>query len=199
MTEEFTRTFGAGLEILTRAKGGDGRTVCGIAVPYNQPVRIDSRLTEQFARGAFNEQLRAAHRVPFYYPHKPHGGTLIGRATTLRDDAAGLYAELRVSKTEKGDEALALIEDGALPDLSVGFRALQDRKLPGGIVERATARLTEVAAVEEGAYGELAAIAAIRSVSTMERRAVAAQIIASLPNLSVDADLLTRVATQDAR
>lgn len=194
MAEEFTRTFTPELEIMTRAKGGDGRTIYGIAVPYNRPVRIDSRLTEQFARGAFNAQLSAPSRVPFYRDHKPHGGTLIGRATALRDDAAGLYGEFRVSKTEKGDETLALVEDGALPDLSVGFRAGQDRRLAGGIVERASARLTEVAAVEEGAYGEHAAITGVRSQATVDLRAQFDQIMASLPVLSADAELLTRAA-----
>ncbi|MEV6879552.1 HK97 family phage prohead protease [Amycolatopsis sp. NPDC051128] len=186
-----TRQWMPDLEVRS---SGDGRTICGIAVPYERPQYIDSRLTEQFARGAFNAQLRAAHRVPFMRDHGPHGGRLIGVATTLRDDAAGLYGEWRVSRTPTGDETLELVKDGALSELSIGFREGQNRTRPGGVIERATATLTEVAIVMAGAYGEAAAIASVRAQSTVDRRAELAQIVAGLPTLSADAELLTRSA-----
>lgn len=191
MTEVLTRQWMPELEVRS---SGDGRTVCGIAVPYGRPQYIDSRLTEQFARAAFNAQLRAAHRIPFMRDHGPHGGKLIGVATTLRDDTAGLYGEWRVSKTPVGDETLELVKDGALSELSIGFREGQNRTLSGGIVERVTATLTEVAIVMAGAYGEAATVASVRAQSTVDRRAEAAQILAQLPVLSADAELLTRSA-----
>src|SRR5690606_6540958 len=77
------RTFTPDLEVRS---GGDGRTIVGIAVPYGQPVRIDSTLVEQFARGAFNHQLRAPHRVRFAREHLQLGGTLIGVTKVLRDE-----------------------------------------------------------------------------------------------------------------
>ncbi|OXM73082.1 MULTISPECIES: HK97 family phage prohead protease [Amycolatopsis] len=193
--ETFTRQWMPDLEVRSAAKGGDGRTVCGIAVPYGRPQPIDSRLTEQFARGAFAAQIRAAHRVPFMRDHGPHGGSLIGRATELRDDAAGLYTEFRVSRTEKGDETLELIKDGALSELSVGFREGQNRKLPGGVIERVSATLTEVAIVMAGAYGEAATVTAVRSAATVDRRAQLNQIVAALPVLSADAEALTRASS----
>lgn len=189
MTETFTREFMPDLEVRS---SGDGRTVCGIAVPYGKPQYIDSRLTEQFARGAFNQQLRAVFRLPFFRDHGPYGGTLIGRATEMRDDAAGLYTEFRVSKTDKGDETLELVKDGALSELSIGFREGQNRKLAGGVIERVTATLTEVAIVMAGAYGRAAVVTGVRSQATMERRARLDQIVAGLPVLSAEADLLTR-------
>lgn len=191
VTEVFTRCFMPDLEVRS---AGDGRTICGIAVPYGKPQYIDSRLTEQFARGAFDAQLNAPHRSPFFRDHGPHGGTLIGRATLLRDDPAGLYGEWRVSKTEKGDETLELVKDGALSELSVGFREGQNRKLPGGVIERATATLTETAIVMAGAYGEAATVTAVRSAPAGDRLAAAAQIIATLPVLSLNAELVTRAS-----
>ncbi|NBH01943.1 HK97 family phage prohead protease [Amycolatopsis sp. SID8362] len=191
MTEMLTRQFMPELEVRS---SGDGRTITGIAVPYGRPQYIDSRLTEQFARGAFNAQLRAAHRIPFMRDHGPHGGNLIGKANELRDDAAGLYGEWRVSKTPLGDETLELVKDGALSELSIGFREGQNRTLSGGVVERRTATLTEVAIVMAGAYGEAAMVASVRAQSTVDRRAEAAQILAQLPVLSADAELLTRSA-----
>ncbi|NIH81694.1 HK97 family phage prohead protease [Amycolatopsis viridis] len=195
MTETFTRQWLPELEVRS---AGDGRTVEGIAVPYGKPQVIDSRLTEQFARGAFSAQIRAAHRVPFFRDHFGRngemGGTLIGRAIELRDDAAGLFTRFRVSRTEKGDETLELIKDGALSELSIGFREGQNRKLPGGVVERRSATLTEVAIVMAGAYGEAATVTAVRSTATVDRRTQLDQIVATLPVLSADAEALTRAS-----
>lgn len=154
------RSFTPELEV--RA-AGDGRTIVGIAVPYGRPQYISRGLTEQFRRGAFGHQLRAAHRVPLYRDHRPAGGSLIGRATLLRDDAAGLYGEWRVSKTVAGDETLELVRDGALSQLSIGFRERQNAPLPGGVTERVSADLREVAIVPEGAYGDAALIQAVRA------------------------------------
>lgn len=195
MPSELFRSFTPDLEVRS---GGDGRTIAGIAVPYGRPQRIDANLTEQFARGAFNRQMQAAHRVPFARDHIPLGGTLIGRTLVLRDDAAGLYGEWRVSKTPIGDETLELVKDGALSDLSVGFRARQNRNVRGAdgtsITERVTAELKEVAVVLEGAYGEMATVSGVRSATenlcpncsqSMDRLERARQISASLPMLPV--------------
>lgn len=160
--KEFTRRFSPELEVRSTAQGGDGRTIVGIAVPYGRPQRIDPTLVEQFARGAFNHQLSAVRRVGFAREHQTLGGKLIGTTTMLRDDAAGLYGEFRVSKTAAGDETLELVKDGALTDLSIGFRARLSRRLPDGTIERQTAHLREVSVVAEGAYGDGATVSGVR-------------------------------------
>lgn len=156
------RAFTPDLEVV---KGGDGRTIQGIAVPYGQVQRIDATLTEEFVRGAFDHQLAAIHRVGFYRGHSNQGGALIGRQTSARDDAAGLYGEWRVSKTPAGDETLELVKDGALSQLSIGFRAAAggSRMTGNRVTQRTKAHLFETAIVPEGAYGEGAAITGVRS------------------------------------
>lgn len=158
------RSFTPDLEIRSAAQGGDGRTIVGIAVPYDRPQRIDRTLVEAFARGAFNHQMKAVHRVSFAREHMSLGGTLIGRTLMARDDAAGLYGEWRVSNTPAGDETIELVKDGALPHLSIGFREDKNRRLPDGTVVRTRAHLTEVAVTRQGAYGDNAAISGVRSV-----------------------------------
>jgi uncharacterized protein len=145
--------------------GGDGRTIFGIVVPYNAPTRIDHNLVEQFARGAFNHQITKPTRVRLEREHVELGGTLIGAGTMMRDDSAGLYMELRASRTPVGDETVELVKDGALDRLSVGFEERQNRRLAGGIIERVTANLRSVAVVLEGAYGEKAVVAGVRSAT----------------------------------
>jgi hypothetical protein len=157
------RKFSPDLEV--RRGEPSGRTIYGIAVPYNAPTRINDGLTEMFVRGAFNHQIGRPGRVKFAREHLPLGGTLIGAATLLRDDAAGLYTEFRVSKTPTGDETLELVRDGALDELSIGFMPdpRGNNRRGDGTVMRTRADLREVAVVLEGAYGRMAVAAGVRS------------------------------------
>ena len=169
---ELFRSFRPDLEVRTGANQ-DGRTIYGIAVPWGAPMRIDNVLVEQFARGAFDHQVRASagqlgapvSRISYAREHLPLGGTLIGRVSMMRNDGAGQYVELRVAKTPVGDETLELIREGALPHLSIGFRERTDgnRRLTGGVIERVKADMFEIASTLEGAYGDLAAAAGVRS------------------------------------
>lgn len=162
--EPMYRAFSPDLQV--RSGDGTGRTIYGIAVPYGAPTMIDSPTftgVEQFARGAFNHQIAAPNRVKLAREHELLGGTLIGAATLLRDDPVGLYVEMRVARTPRGDETLELVRDGALDELSVMFRERNNRLLSGGVTERVKADLFEVAVVRQGAYGELAAAMGVRS------------------------------------
>jgi HK97 family phage prohead protease len=104
----------------------DGRTVHGIAAPFDTPTTIHEgsgvAFTEVIRRGAFARTIseRGPSRVKLMALHD-YGAMPLGRATVLREDAAGLYIEARISKTNAGDEAIALIGDGALDGFSVGF------------------------------------------------------------------------------
>lgn len=141
----------------------DGRLVCGIAVPFGE--RFDmGHAQEVFTRGAFSRTIteRGAQAVKFLALHD-HKVMPLGRAQTLREDAAGLYGEFRVSKTTAGDEALELIADGALDGLSVGFSPVRDRwDRDHAVVERVEVKLHEVSAVCFPAY-QGARISALRT------------------------------------
>jgi HK97 family phage prohead protease len=194
VTETLSRSFAPELEIRSAAKGGDGRTVEGICVPYDRPQRIDSTLVEQFARGAFAAQVNAAHRVKFSRDHMAYGGTLIGKAVELREDASGLWGAFRVSATPTGEETLELLRDGVLDELSVGFMTRQDRREADGTITRVKAHLAEVSVVLQGAYGRGALVSAVReaqadacSCTAATRAAQAAQILAGLPALPLPA------------
>jgi len=174
MTE--TRQFDSELEI--RA-AGDGRTIVGLAVPYNKEQKINSQLTEVFRPGAFSAVTRAAHRVKLLVGHD-HQALPIGRATLLREDANGLHAEFYVSKTDRGDQVLELVRDGALDQLSIGFLSLKDNRLASGVIERIKAHLAEVSLVTFGAYGDMAAVSALREESTTPNRDAVAMLLKDL-------------------
>lgn len=172
-----TRTFDVPLTVRAAGAGGDGRTVHGLAVPYNAPQFIYDGLTEEFVSGAFDHQLRAANRVRLAREHVQLGGSMIGAARVLRDTPDGLYFEARVSKTAVGDETLELVKDGALRQVSIGFRERPhgSRRTDANVIQRTAADLFEIALVMEGAYGEQAELAGVRSrLAHVEPRIAAA-------------------------
>lgn len=164
-----------------------GRVVDGLAVPYNRTQRIDANLTERFMPGAFAHQVDpgAAQRVKFAREHMALGGALIGRVLELTEDPAGLRASLLVSRTAAGEETLALIADGALDELSIGFyeRPRGNRTAPDGVVERHKADLFEIASVLEGAYGRGAKVTGTRSAEDDD----------GAPVVELDADAIRRL------
>lgn len=143
---------------------GDGRTICGIVVPYDVEQRITPSLTEVFRQGAFSRVIPAAHRVKLLVSHDSRA-LPIGRATLLREEARGLWGEFRVSKGSRSDDILELVKDGALSEFSIGFQAIKDNRRKDGVVERIAAHLAEVSLVTFGAYGHAAQIAAVRETS----------------------------------
>lgn len=157
-----TRAYETDLEIRNE---GDGRTICGICVPYNVEQRINHTLTEVFKPGAFSRVVPNAHRVKLLVGHDAKA-LPIGRATLLREDASGLYGEFRISKGQRSDDILELVRDGALSELSIGFQPLKDNRRADGVVERVAAHLAEVSLVTFGAYGPAAAVSGVRDEST---------------------------------
>ena len=176
MSDLLTRTFDVDLQLRAGGAGADGRTVFGIAVPYGQPQHIYDGLTEEFDRGAFDHQLRAANRIRLSREHVQLGGSMIGALRKLEDRPEGLYFEARVSKTVLGDETLELVNDKALRQVSIGFRERPhgNRRTDDNVIHRTAADLFEVALVMEGAYGEQAELAGVRSRAHVDPR-IAAQ------------------------
>jgi HK97 family phage prohead protease len=158
MSTNEIRSYVLDLEI--REDDNGGRTIYGIAVPYDKEQRV-GKDTEVFRKGAFAEVIKAAHRVKLLRNHDSKNP--IGRATLLRETDQGLYAEFKVSKTREGDDALELVKDGALDQLSIGFMPIKNRKREDGVIERIKAHLAEVSLVTFGAYGDYATVNGVRS------------------------------------
>jgi HK97 family phage prohead protease len=156
-----TRSYETDMEI---RKDGDGRTICGIVVPYDVEQRIHHSLVEVFRRGVFSRVVPNAHRVKLLVSHDAQA-LPIGRATLLREEAHGLYGEFRISKGSRSDDILELVRDGALSEFSIGFAPLKDNRRPDGVIERLAAHLAEVSLVTFGAYGQAATVAGVREVS----------------------------------
>ncbi len=113
---------------LARDANGEQRIVRGIAVPWDEWIDVygDGWLWESFQKGAVDHQFSELQRIKTADRHMYRGGTLIGVTRTAKNDAKGLYWEGLVAKTPAGDNALELVKNGALDQLSVGFRERED-------------------------------------------------------------------------
>jgi HK97 family phage prohead protease len=152
---------------------GDGRTICGLACPFDRPTEIrdvSGSYREMFRPGAFARTIRErGDRVRLLAQHDAQRFPL-GRATRLTEDARGLVMEARVSATVAGDEVLALVADGALDGLSVGFQPVRDAWSPRrDSVERLEVRLMEISVVTAPAFDD-ARILAVRSTAAAADR-----------------------------
>jgi len=105
------------------------RTIELIVAPYETESYVpwdDGRMVfESFARGAFDGIERRANRVRVNRDHRLE--RTVGRALAFHPSREeGLVAEIRISRTELGEETLALAADDCL-DASAGYAPM-----PGG-------------------------------------------------------------------
>ncbi|AAN01971.1 gp39 [Mycobacterium phage Corndog] len=105
------------------------RIITVLAVPYEQPTQVMYRSemwSEVFTRSAFNGIESQNRKIPataaLEIPAPNHdGGRLVGKVISSNPyHEAGLICEVKVSRTDYGDETLELARDDAL-SASIGF------------------------------------------------------------------------------
>lgn len=152
-------------------RGPDGRTIFGIIAPFDEETRVNDGwgpYTEVLKRGAFAKTIREqGDRCKLCVNHDKTVRLPVGRAVSLREDAAGVFGEFRISRTSEGDDALELVRDGVVDSFSVGMIPVKEHEKRPGYVERTEVKLTETSLVSFPAY-EGARIAGIRSAYGLE-------------------------------
>jgi len=112
----YTKQLKAQIEMVKAE--GDDRWIRGYASIFDV---VDS-YGDVVVPGAFARTLdtpEERNRVVVLWQHDVRQP--IGVPTVMREDSKGLYVEAKISKTARGDEALALISDGVVKELSIGF------------------------------------------------------------------------------
>lgn len=151
----------------------EGRTVHGIAVPYEQITDIrefDDRgriveHREKFTYGSFARSIKErGHKVKLLVGHDQRK-LPVGKAVDLREDSAGLMAAFEISDTTAGNDLLTLVRDGIVESFSIGFTPVREQ-WEGDLRIHLEAMLREVSAVTFPAY-QGAAIAGVRSQSSL--------------------------------
>lgn len=132
------------------------RIITLITVPYEQPAKIGYRgemWDEVFSRGSFDGIEKRPQRIRVNREHVR--GDTVGRAVAFYPDRdEGLVSDLKIAKTLRGDDTLALAEEDCL-SASVGFGVLPsnqilDRRNMTRRVNKAW--LDHIALVEDPAY-----------------------------------------------
>jgi len=139
-----------GLEIdeLCVERSGDGRTIEARALTYGVPYTVSddggrSYYTEKWSPNVFTKSIaQRGGRIPLLVSHDrrrlPIGATI----GAVESDSSFVF-RAKVSRTRDGDEALELVQDGALTGVSVGARIVQQRAIEGGF-EQLVARMEEI-------------------------------------------------------
>lgn len=73
-------------------------------------------------KGAFKNTIQGKNfkRIAFCYQHE--FSTVIGKIIELREDEVGLWFKAKISNTNLGRDLVELISDGAINEISIGFR-----------------------------------------------------------------------------
>lgn len=110
---------------------GEDASICGYASLFGE-VDQGGDVVEKGAYGTSLKRLGdAGVRVKLLWQHDP--SQPIGVWDEVREDDRGLYVKGRLlTETQKGREAAALIEAGAIDGLSIGYRTVKaDRDAKG--------------------------------------------------------------------
>jgi hypothetical protein len=154
------------------ATEGDGRTISGVAMPWDQITYLAPSPTgEIFKRGAFTKSVKEAmgkRKIKLFRNHDY--SRAVGIVTDIQPDAdEGMLFEARIAKTPYGDETLYEIVEGLLDSVSVGFRALRTRSGRNGVREVIEAAFEELSLTPMPAYAG-AQVTELREASVEERK-----------------------------
>lgn len=98
----------------------DKNTFEGYAAAFNN---VDSH-NDIIEPGAFSKTLREyARRVKVLWQHDPYSP--IGKPNHMEEDSTGLYIRAKISQTTTGKDALILMKDGVIDELSIGYNTIK--------------------------------------------------------------------------
>jgi HK97 family phage prohead protease len=143
--------------------------------PYEVEGDLGAGLSEVFTRGCFSAACGNPSRVKVT-DQQHNRAVVIGNAVQLRDEADGIYGQLRIADTAAGRDVLTLLRAKILEELSVEFmpqkrHAKFIRRGPDSVLlrhDRAT--LLGVSPVGAGTYGESARVLSVRDAQAEHRR-----------------------------
>jgi hypothetical protein len=146
----------AELQPATDAPAG---TVTARLVPYGESIQHGGREV-RFQRGSIRHD---GSDVPVNLDHGPGALERIGLARQVVEDDAAMYVRLHISDTQAGRDALTLMRDGVLTDVSAGIWLDEGQDGPDF-----TGTLDHVAVVGKGAFGNAGAGSKVLAVHHKE-------------------------------
>lgn len=116
-------------------------------------------------KGAFAATLvDDGHRVKICWQHDPREP--IGKPLELREDDKGLYIKAKISLTQRGKDALALLRDGVIHELSIGYDVVKHAN-EGSVRKLRQIKLWEVSLVT-WAMNPLALVTSVKGATPFQ-------------------------------
>ena len=139
-----------------------GRTLFGVAAPFNRPADIGGLFSETILPGAFTATLAKRTDVLALSNHR--SDQLLGRVRSgslrLSETPAGLEYSLDLPATSLGNDVLALAQRGDLGGVSIGFIAKDEAWPSRDRRELRAVELHDVSVISgHAAYGDGTTIA----------------------------------------
>lgn len=149
----------------------DGRTVEGVAIPYNSLSQDLGGFREIILPGAATEAIKAD--ILALYAHDKRA--LLGRTSSgtlkLREDAAGVHYSINLPNTQVGNDTQELVRRGDVKGASFGMYVHNERwEMREGSKVRVISRISleEITLTPTPAYTETSA--ALRSLEQWDDR-----------------------------
>ncbi len=170
MSDEATVLEVASFAIRSAEAGedGDGRTIEGIAVPYGQPIRGQTKeyggAVETFERGAFQDavaEVNAGKRLPIADAHVQYGGVAVGYIDHLEERDDGLHYRGRLLDIGPAREFAARVA-ARVQGISIEFLPGEVRRGLGRVAHTRVKALGAITGAHYPAF--VGTTAAIRSV-----------------------------------
>lgn len=141
----------------------DNNTFEGYAAVFGN---IDS-YRDVIEPGAFKKTLQeSSHRVKVLWQHDPW--TPIGKPISMSEDSKGLHVKAKISETNVGKDALVLLRDGVINELSIGYDTVKEEyDKQNNIRKLKEIRLWEFSPVTWAA-NDLAVITDIKGIDNLE-------------------------------
>jgi phage head maturation protease len=150
----------------------DGYHYVGLRlVPYEVETALTPTMSEVFTRGALADVPPGRVSVTLGHPprdQRANGANIIGVLASTTDGPTHMRGEAKLANTPEAERARALIDVGALRQVSIGFRrqkgGTQSTQRPNGatLIRHHRVGLDHVALLRDGAYGDEAAVESVR-------------------------------------
>jgi len=124
----------------------------------------------------------------------------LGKATSFTVDEDGIYASFKISRSNRGTEALILAEEGLQSGLSVGVEVIT-AKNKGGVMHVSAAKLFEVSLVTEPAFksAQVIDVAAEETPEVVEENKTESETVLDTTPETVAAPAVEAAAVEAAR
>lgn len=142
--------------------GSEGRTIVGLAAPYNVKTVVAGMFAETLLPGVFRKSVtERAKNLPLMVMHN-HTEMPVGKAVAWEETPGGLLGTWEMDTRAEATETYRLVQERYLQGLSVGFDPIQNRVVSEADmphVYRVEARLLETSLCPFGQYNEAQVLA----------------------------------------